>query len=135
LGGGEEEAHRKNELRGDVRSARGEWRWGQRLEVVVNSSRCGKVVHGGAVLGAVTGSSEGAGAALCGGSMVVAEISGTEGVMGRGRRKEAPRWGVSTLYSRQRWWMRRRKQWAVRQWAVRRWPRCRGRGKVVASAV
>jgi hypothetical protein len=37
--------------------------------VVVDSSRCGKVVHGGAVLGAVTGSSEGARAALRGGSM------------------------------------------------------------------
>jgi hypothetical protein len=39
--------------------------------VVVDSSQCGKVVHGDTVLGAVTGSSEGAGAVLCGGSMVV----------------------------------------------------------------
>jgi hypothetical protein len=39
--------------------------------VVVDSSRCGKVVHGGAVLGVVTGRSEGAGAALRDGSMVV----------------------------------------------------------------
>jgi hypothetical protein len=60
----------------------------------------GKVVHGGTVLAAVTGSSEGAGTALCSGSMAVVEISGTEGVTGRLRRKEAPRWGVGVLYSR-----------------------------------
>jgi hypothetical protein len=33
----------------------------QRLGVVVDSSRCGKVVHGGAVLGVVMGRSEGSG--------------------------------------------------------------------------
>jgi hypothetical protein len=61
--------------------------------VVVDSSRCGKVVHGGAVLGAVMGSSEWARVALRGGSTVAVEISSTEGGTGRGRRKEAPRWG------------------------------------------
>jgi hypothetical protein len=39
--------------------------------VVVDSSRCGKAVHGSAVLRAVTGSSEGARAALCSGSTAV----------------------------------------------------------------
>jgi hypothetical protein len=81
-GSGEEEAHRKNELCGDVRSVRGERRRGRSPGVVVDSSRCGKVVHGGAVLRAVTGSLEGAGVALRGGSTVIAEISGTEGATG-----------------------------------------------------
>jgi hypothetical protein len=54
--------HRKDELRIDVRSVRGEQRRGQCPGVVVESSWCGKVVHGGVV----TGSSEGAGAVLCG---------------------------------------------------------------------
>jgi hypothetical protein len=98
-GGREEEAHRKNELHGNVWSARGERRWGRHPRVVVNSSQCGKVVHSGAVLGAVMRSSEGGGAVLRGGSMVAAEISGTEGATGGGRRKEAPRWGLGTLYS------------------------------------
>jgi hypothetical protein len=66
---------------------------GQRSRVVVDSFRCGKDVHGGAVLGAVTGSLKGARVALCGGSTAAAEISGTEGATGEGRRKEAPRWG------------------------------------------
>jgi hypothetical protein len=39
--------------------------------VLVDSSRCGKVVHGGTVHEAVTGSSEGAGLALHGGLTVV----------------------------------------------------------------
>jgi hypothetical protein len=38
--------------------------------VVVDSSWCGKVVHGGTMLGVVTGSSEGAEAALRDGSTV-----------------------------------------------------------------
>jgi hypothetical protein len=49
-GGGEEEAHRKNEL-SEVWTAGGERRWGRRPGVVVGSSRCGKVVHGGEMLG------------------------------------------------------------------------------------
>jgi hypothetical protein len=49
-GGGEEEAHRKNEL-SEVWTAGGERQWGRRPGVVVGSSRCGKVVHGGAMLG------------------------------------------------------------------------------------
>jgi hypothetical protein len=63
--------------------------------VVVDNSQCGKVVHSGAVLGAMTGSSEGAGAALLGGSMTAVEISGAEGATGGGGRKEAPRWGCA----------------------------------------
>jgi hypothetical protein len=46
---------------------------------------------------AMTGSSEGSGPALHGGSMAVAEISGTEGAKGGERRKEAPRWGWASF--------------------------------------
>jgi hypothetical protein len=108
---------RKNELRGDVRSAGGERRsgGGGRSGVVVDSSYCGKAVHDGKVLRAVTGSSEGAEAVLHGSSMAVVEISGTEGATGGGRRKEAPRWGLGVLSSRQRRWTSSRKRWAVRR--------------------
>jgi hypothetical protein len=44
---------------------------GAASRVVVDSSQCGKVVHGDTVVGAVMGSSEGAGAALRVGSMAV----------------------------------------------------------------
>jgi hypothetical protein len=43
--------------------------------VVVDNSRCRKVVHSDVVLGVVTGSSEGAGAALCGGSMAAKMVA------------------------------------------------------------
>jgi hypothetical protein len=66
-GSGEKEAHRKNELCSDVRSVGGERRRGRHPGVVVDSSWCGKVEHGGAVLRVVMASSEGAGAALRGG--------------------------------------------------------------------
>jgi hypothetical protein len=46
-------------LYGGGRSAGGEQRWGQCPGVMVDGSRCGKVVHGAAVLMAVTGSSKG----------------------------------------------------------------------------
>jgi uncharacterized protein (DUF2147 family) len=49
---------------------------GQRLGVVVDSSRCGKVVHGGATWWLDRG-----------------ENGGTVVVTGRGGRKEAPWWG------------------------------------------
>jgi hypothetical protein len=49
-GGGEYEAHWKNEL-GEVWSAGEEQWWGQRSGVVVGSSRCGKVIHDGTMLG------------------------------------------------------------------------------------
>jgi hypothetical protein len=48
-GGREEEAHQKVEL-GEVWTIGGERRWGWHPGVVVGSSRCGKVLHGGAVL-------------------------------------------------------------------------------------
>jgi hypothetical protein len=57
-GGGKEEAHYKNELYGEVWSAGGERRWGRRPGVVVDSSWCGEVIHGGAVLGAWSNRSE-----------------------------------------------------------------------------
>jgi hypothetical protein len=50
---------RKDELHGDVRSTGGEQRWGRRPGAMVDGSRCGKVVHGGAVLVVATGSAEG----------------------------------------------------------------------------
>jgi hypothetical protein len=48
-GDGQEEAHRKNELYGEVWSVGGERRWGVASGVVVGSSRCGEVVLGGAM--------------------------------------------------------------------------------------
>jgi hypothetical protein len=48
-GGGEEEAHWKNEL-GEVWSVGEELRWGRHPGVVVGISRCRKVIHDGAVL-------------------------------------------------------------------------------------
>jgi hypothetical protein len=63
--------HWKDELCGDVQLAGEERRRGRRPGVVVDSSRCGKVVHGGTVHEAVTGSSEGAGLALHGGLTAV----------------------------------------------------------------
>jgi hypothetical protein len=42
-----------------VRSAGGEWRRGRRPGAIVNGSRCGKVLHGGAVLVAVAGAQRG----------------------------------------------------------------------------
>jgi hypothetical protein len=60
-GGGSKKGgpHRKDELRCNVRSTEGERRRGRRPGAMVDGSRCGKVVHGGAVLVAATGSSKG----------------------------------------------------------------------------
>jgi hypothetical protein len=48
---GEGGPHQMNEIYDEVWSARGEWRWEQRPGVVIDSSWCGEVVLGGAVLG------------------------------------------------------------------------------------
>jgi hypothetical protein len=90
-GGGKEEPHRKNELYGEVWSAGGEWQWGQRPGVVVDSSRCWEVVHGGVVLGAWSNRSEGGRSGLS--TATQRRRNGGGGVKGRGRRKGAPRWG------------------------------------------
>jgi hypothetical protein len=112
---GEEEAHRKNEL-GEVWSAVGERRWGQRLGVVVGSSRCGKVVHGGAVLGVWSSLSERDRSGLSR-RLSDGEWGGEGGGGGKGRSTEGG--GVGALYSPQRRWMRWQKWWAVRRWAAR----------------
>jgi hypothetical protein len=50
-GSRKEEDHQKNVLNGEVWLAGGERRWGRRPGVVVDSSWCEEVVHGGTLLG------------------------------------------------------------------------------------
>jgi hypothetical protein len=99
--------------------------------VVVDSLRCGKVVHGGVVLGAVTRSSKGAGQCYA-----VARRRRKwrhSGGDGRRRKKGGSTVGVGTLYScRTRW---TEGGAAVKQGAGKwRWG-SHGCGKVAAASV
>jgi hypothetical protein len=102
-GGRKGEAHRKNELYGEVWSARGEWRWGRRPGVVVNSSRCKEVVHGSAVLEAWSNRLERGWSGLSVAAQRRREWWRSGGERRR-RKKGCSTVGVGALYSRQRRW-------------------------------
>jgi hypothetical protein len=67
--------------------------------VVVDSSGCGEVVHGGAVLGAWSKWSERGRSGLSAAAQRWRDWQRSRGVKSGGGRKGAPRWGVGALYS------------------------------------